>query len=234
MSDPYPPLPTNGSASKSCACGGATSSSPLSRAPRSSKHSSPTTSRSTPGLMPTGSNGGVALVPFEMVVGTPGGLRLPFVGTFPKPTCAPTSGPDGTPGVWFCSLGGWVARLANGARAGFPTSGPICRLTRAPGDRRRVALRLHPPVAPPPHDRRALPSHHSVVRLGTRIADGDVSDFEPSSRHAGGSILAFRAWTRRSVHRLCPRRSRTLAPLLRRTPRTRRRTPRRAGLRADR
>ena len=65
----------------------------------------------------------VALVPFEMVVGTPGGLRLPFVGTFPETNVRTyVRGPDGTPGVWFCSLeaGGLLASLTARAAYGLP------------------------------------------------------------------------------------------------------------------
>ena len=65
----------------------------------------------------------VALVPFEMVVGTPGGLRLPLIGTFPETNVRTyVRGPDGTPGVWFCSLeaGGLLASLTARAAYGLP------------------------------------------------------------------------------------------------------------------
>lgn len=47
----------------------------------------------------------VGLIPFEMVVELPGGLPIPVQGTFPETNVRTyVIGPDGTPGVWFCSL----------------------------------------------------------------------------------------------------------------------------------
>ena len=124
----------------------------------------------------------VALVPFEMVVGTPGGLRLPFVGTFPETNVRTyVRGPDGTPGVWFCSLeaGGLLASLTARAAYGLPYF--WADMSIDPGRRATDGVWRYDSTRRWPRRRTtdgALPSHHSVVRIGTRIADGDVSDFE--------------------------------------------------------
>ena len=123
-----------------------------------------------------------------------------------------------------------VARLVDGTRrirASLLLGRHVDR-SRAPGDRRRVALRLHPPVAPPPHDRRgaAVPSqcrshrdtHRRWRRLGLRtLPHVTLGALFPFPEHGRGA----------RVHRLCPCRSRTLASFSWRTSRTRRRTPRR-------
>ncbi|MFT4597563.1 MAG: hypothetical protein ACI9TF_001812 [Paracrocinitomix sp.] len=47
----------------------------------------------------------VGLVPFEMEVQLPGGVPIPREGQFPETNVRTyVRGPDGTPGVWFCSL----------------------------------------------------------------------------------------------------------------------------------
>ena len=47
----------------------------------------------------------VGLVPFEMEVQLPGGIPIPREGRFPETNVRTyVLGPDGTPGVWFCSL----------------------------------------------------------------------------------------------------------------------------------
>lgn len=47
----------------------------------------------------------VGLVPFQMEVMFPGGLPIPREGRFPETNVRTyVRGPDGTPGVWFCSL----------------------------------------------------------------------------------------------------------------------------------
>lgn len=47
----------------------------------------------------------IALVPFEMEVQLPGGYPIPREGIFPETNVRTyVLGPDGTPGVWFCSL----------------------------------------------------------------------------------------------------------------------------------
>lgn len=47
----------------------------------------------------------VGLVPFEMEVQLPGGIPIPREGRFPETNVRTyVRGPDGTPGVWFCSL----------------------------------------------------------------------------------------------------------------------------------
>ena len=47
----------------------------------------------------------VGLVPFQMEVQLPGGIPIPREGQFPETNVRTyVRGPDGTPGVWFCSL----------------------------------------------------------------------------------------------------------------------------------
>lgn len=47
----------------------------------------------------------VGLVPFQMEVQLPGGIPIPREGKFPETNVRTyVRGPDGTPGVWFCSL----------------------------------------------------------------------------------------------------------------------------------
>jgi len=47
----------------------------------------------------------IGLVPFQMEVQLPGGIRIPREGQFPETNVRTyVRGPDGTPGVWFCSL----------------------------------------------------------------------------------------------------------------------------------
>ncbi len=47
----------------------------------------------------------IGLVPFQMEVQLPGGRRIPREGRFPETNVRTyVRGPDGTPGVWFCSL----------------------------------------------------------------------------------------------------------------------------------
>ena len=124
----------------------------------------------------------VGLVPFEMVVGTPGGLRLPIVGTFPE-TNVRTYVRDGSgrPGVWFCSLeaGGLAATVAARVSYGLPyywADMSIDRGRREPGSVWRYdSVRRWPRHRTPDG---ALPSHHSVARIGDRIDDDAISPFE--------------------------------------------------------
>ena len=181
----------------------------------------------------------VALVPFEMVVGTPGGLRLPFVGTFPETNVRTyVRGPDGTPGVWFCSLeaGGLLASLTARAAYGLPYF--WADMSIDPGAGRPTACGVTTPPAGGPAA--ARPTGHcrpitvsSVSGHASPTATSRTSN--ASSRHAGGSIPAFRAWTRRERSPSMPPSITDAGPSLRRTPRTRRRTPRRCrASRADR
>ncbi len=124
----------------------------------------------------------VGLVPFEMVVGTPGGLRLPVVGTFPE-TNVRTYVRDrsGRPGVWFCSLeaGGLAATTTARVAYGLPyfwADMSIDAGRREPGAVWRYdSVRRWPRRRTPDG---VLPSHHSVARIGEPIEDADVSDFE--------------------------------------------------------
>ena len=177
----------------------------------------------------------VALVPSRWWSARPVGCGCRSSARFPKPTCAPTSGARWHAGsLVLFARSGWVACLANGTRDGLPLLGPICRLT--PGAGRPTACGVTtPPVGGPAAARPTGTAVPSQCRPhGTRIADGDVSDFERFPRHAGGSIPAFRAWTRRERSPSMPPSITDARPLSRRTPRTRRRTPRRCRPRADR
>ena len=108
---------------------------------------------------------------------------------------------------------GWVACLANGTRRdGLPYF--WADMSIDPGAGRPTACGVTTPPAGGPAA--ARPTGHcrpitvsSVSGHASPTATSRTSN--ASSRHAGGSIPAFRAWTRASVHRLCPRRSRTLA-----------------------
>ena len=145
----------------------------------------------------------VALVPFEMVVGTPGGLRLPLVGTFPETNVRTyVRGPMAPSLVLFALSRRLLASLT--ARR-MQASYFWADMSIDPGRRATDGVWRYDSTRrwPPPHDRGALPSHHSVVRIGTPIADGDVSDFErfltsrwglysrfPSMGGAGFSVYA--------------------------------------------
>ena len=124
----------------------------------------------------------VGLVPFEMVVGSPGGVKLPIVGTFPETNVRTyVRGPDGTPGVWFCSLeaGGLAASLTARAFYGLPycwADMSIDAGSREPeGIWRYDSVRRWPRRRTP---KGALPRHHSSVRIGEAIPDDQVSEFE--------------------------------------------------------
>ena len=124
----------------------------------------------------------VGLVPFEMVVGSPGGVKLPIVGTFPETNVRTyVRGPDGTPGVWFCSLeaGGLAASLTARAFYGLPyywADMSIDAGSREPeGIWRYDSVRRWPRRRTPEG---ALPRHHSSVRIGEAIPDDQVSEFE--------------------------------------------------------
>ncbi|MEM6931682.1 MAG: DUF2071 domain-containing protein, partial [Myxococcota bacterium] len=124
----------------------------------------------------------VALVPFEMVVGTPGGLKMPLVGTFPETNVRTyVRGPDGTPGVWFCSLeaGGLLASLTARAAYGLPYFWADMSIDA--GRRETDGVWRYDSTRRWPRRRTsdgALPVHHSVVRIGEPIAEDAVSDFE--------------------------------------------------------
>jgi len=65
----------------------------------------------------------VSLVPFQMEVQLPGGIPIPREGQFPETNVRTyVRGPDGTPGVWFCSLeaGRLSATAAARATYGLP------------------------------------------------------------------------------------------------------------------
>lgn len=124
----------------------------------------------------------VGLVPFEMVVATPGGLRLPIIGTFPETNVRTyVRDANGRPGVWFCSLeaGGLAATVTARFTYGLPyfwAEMSIDRGRREPGAVWRYdSVRRWPRRRAPSG---ALPSHHSVARIGDPIASDVVSDFE--------------------------------------------------------
>lgn len=125
----------------------------------------------------------VGLIPFRMRVGLPGGLPMPArLGVFPETNVRTyVRGPDGTPGVWFCSLeaGGLpavaTARLAYGLPyywAHMTISGDA----RDEGDTWRYASRRRWPGPDVGRDRAA--HHRSAATIGPPIADADVTPFE--------------------------------------------------------
>lgn len=119
----------------------------------------------------------VALVPFEMQVGTPGGLKLPVVGRFPETNIRTyVRGPDGTTGVWFCSLeaGGLAATVAARTTYGLPYF--WADMSIDPGDRAEGGVWEYRTTRRWPGPRGA--SSAARVRVGAAIDDADVSDFE--------------------------------------------------------
>ena len=116
----------------------------------------------------------IGLVPFVMKVGLPGGRVIPWVGTFPETNVRTyVVGPDGTPGVWFCSLeaGGLAATSTARLTYGLPYFWADMTVDHDDGVWTYDSTRRWPRSA-------GRPSHHSKVRVGERIADQDVSDFE--------------------------------------------------------
>lgn len=151
----------------------------------------------------------VALVPFEMTVGTPGGLRLPMVGRFPETNVRTyVRGPDGTPGVWFCSLeaGGLAATVAARAAYGLPyfwADMTIDGTGRAPGDRWRYESTRRWPRRHTGDGE--LPVHRSEARIGATIDPDDVSPFEHFLTARWGLFSRFPSMeTRRAVTLYAP------------------------------
>lgn len=114
----------------------------------------------------------VGLVPFLMKVGLPGGMAIPQQGTFPETNVRTyVRGPDGTPGVWFCSLE--AGRLAASATArvtyGLPYFWADMRLANAGPIWTYESTRRWPGAGP---------KHASAVRCGAPIALADQSRLE--------------------------------------------------------
>lgn len=124
----------------------------------------------------------VGLVPFEMVVATPGGLRLPVVGTFPETNVRTyVRNQSGRPGVWFCSLeaGGLAATLTARFTYGLPYYWAEMTIDRGrpePGEVWRYDSTRRWPRRTTPTG--ALPHHRSAIRIGDPISPDAVSDFE--------------------------------------------------------
>ena len=143
----------------------------------------------------------VGLVPFEMVVGTPGGLRLPVVGTFPETNVRTyVRDASGRPGVWFCSLeaGGLAATVTARFTYGLPyywADMHIDRGRRAPGAVWRYGSTRRWPRGRTPDG--ALPSHHSAVRIADPIEPPAVSDFEHFLTARWGLYSRFPSMTTR-------------------------------------
>lgn len=143
----------------------------------------------------------VGLVPFEMVVGTPGGLRLPVVGTFPETNVRTyVRDASGRPGVWFCSLeaGGLAATVTARFTYGLPyywADMHIDRGRRAPGAVWRYGSTRRWPRGRTPDG--ALPSHHSAVRIADPIEPSAVSDFEHFLTARWGLYSRFPSMTTR-------------------------------------
>ncbi len=115
----------------------------------------------------------VALVPFDMRVGLPGGWQLPTVGHFCETNVRVyVIGPDGTPGVWFASLEASDAAATATARLtyGLPYFWADMSIERS-GTRITYESRRRRPGPKGAH-------HRSVVRSGARIPSDEVSVVE--------------------------------------------------------
>jgi len=114
----------------------------------------------------------VGLVPFLMKVGLPGGVAIPQQGTFPETNVRTyVRGPDGTPGVWFCSLE--AGRLAASATArltyGLPYFWADMRMANAGPVWTYQSTRRWPEPGP---------RHSSAVQVGDAIGRGDQTPLE--------------------------------------------------------
>lgn len=119
----------------------------------------------------------VALVPFQMRVGLPGGWSIPVVGRFPETNVRTyVRGPDGSTGVWFMSLeaGGLAATVTARTTYGLPyfwADMTIDAGDRGPGGTWAYrSQRRWPSPRPAASDAR--------VRVGEAIPADAVSDFE--------------------------------------------------------
>ncbi len=134
----------------------------------------------------------VALVPFDMRVGLPGGWPLPSVGHFLETNVRVyVTGPDGTPGVWFASLEASNALATATARLtyGLPYFWADMSVERS-GTR----------IIYESHRRRPGPKgahHRSVVRVGPPIPANDVSAVEHFLTARWG---LFSSWRDRVVY----------------------------------
>ena len=116
----------------------------------------------------------IGLVPFVMKVGLPGGRVIPRLGTFPETNVRTyVTGPDGTAGVWFCSLeaGGLAATATARATYGLPYFWADMRVDHDDGIWTYESTRRWPRAA-------GWPRHRSCVRVGDRIEADNVTDFE--------------------------------------------------------
>jgi len=116
----------------------------------------------------------IGLVPFTMRVGLPGGTVIPVVGTFPETNVRTyVRGPDGTAGVWFCSLeaAGLTATLTARIAYGLPYYWADMTVQRD-DDRITYESRRRSPRAA------GRARHRSSARIGSEIAPDDVSEFE--------------------------------------------------------
>lgn len=116
----------------------------------------------------------VGLIPFLMRVQLPGGLPMPSsLGVFPETNVRTyVRGPDGTPGVWFCSLE--AGRLPATATArltyGLPYFWADMTLSAAGPIRTYASTRRWPGPKGA--------SHASSVRIGDAVPADAVTDFE--------------------------------------------------------
>ena len=135
----------------------------------------------------------VGLIPFEMEVQLPGGIRIPREGVFPETNVRLYAiGPDGTPGVWFCSLEAGrlsavtVARVSYGlpyfwADMDVAAAGPIWtyRSTRRwPGPRgvrSQLAARVGDPIEQTAFDRYLTARWGLFSTLGSRLLYAPIS-----------------------------------------------------------
>ncbi len=135
----------------------------------------------------------VGLVPFEMRVGFPGGRQMPArVGVFPETNVRTyVRGPDGTPGVWFCSLEAGALPATATARLtyGLPYFWADMRIDRGQPTTGSVWSYTSTRRWPKPKGAR----HRSLVRVGEAIAPEDVSPFEHYLTNRWGLFSRFPA-----------------------------------------
>ena len=119
----------------------------------------------------------VGLIPFLMRVGLPGGRVIPRVGVFPETNVRTyVRGPDGTPGVWFCSLeaGGLAASATARLTYGLPYYWADMSITK--GQNRAGSEWSYESTRRWPGPKGA--HHRSRTRVGEPIPDDEVTELE--------------------------------------------------------
>ena len=120
----------------------------------------------------------VGLVPFLMRVGIPGGRQMPArIGVFPETNVRTyVKGPNGTPGVWFCSLEAGALPATATARLtyGLPYFWATMNIDQGTAETGSTWGYTSTRRWPTP----AGATHRSRVEVGEPIAPDDVTPFE--------------------------------------------------------